>query len=194
MNRRVQVGVGVVLASALSVATISPAINIVYAEEANVNLVVVNNPAEVTSSSSDNGKTLEEGSSASPITIEYKNSKKITVTIVGPDGSVLSEEEIEVDFSPNKQTLTYNFPDVLKDLGTYTIKITATGTDGEVVSATDLSFEYGSVPTVPDTGTYTIFGAEFSKNDSIIVLTVLAVILVAGIAVALKKGAKNENA
>ena len=194
MNRKVQVGVGVVLTSALFVSITTPVVNVVYAEEANINLVVVNDPAEVTSSSVDDGKTIEDETSVSPITIEYKNSKKITVTILGPDGSVLKTEEISVSFSPNTQTLTYNFPDILDDAGTYMIKITATGTDGAVVSATDLSFVYSPVPTVPDTGTYTIFGTEFSKKDSITALTVLSVILVVGIVLTLKKGAKNENA
>ena len=80
--------------------------------------------------------------------------------------------------------------------GKYTIKVTAIGTSGEEVSADDIVFYYGVRPTVPDTGTLTIFGHELSSGDLSVIL--LAVIILAGLGLHFtlknfrQKGANNE--
>ena len=183
--------------------TISPA----YAEEGIVEFVIKNAPAEVASKSDDAGKTLMEGAGLSNATVEYKNAKQLIITLVDPDGKTLETKTIGVPFSPDWNAVEVEWgDDLLSTFGTYTIKVTAIGTDGNEIAATDITFEYGSkeseevtaeadadVPSTPDTGTFTIFGRQLSKTDTLFSLTVVAFIASISVVILIKKGAKDEK-
>ena len=214
------------LGLAVSLATCGAFIttNVFADEEADVQLIVVNDPAEVAASGPSQGVLISAGNELPDTTIEYKNAKVVKIQLLDPNGNVIAEKSFNVSFSPDAQTLTMDWDDgLLTTFGKYTIKTTATGTDGETVSATNITFYYGARPsttvittteettteetvtdsetettteenfTVPDTGRLKIFGQDIAKRDFISGLLAMVGISGVGLAVILKKGAKNEK-
>lgn len=169
------------------------------AQEALVEITVKNDPASATLSGLEQDALIPKGDSLPGISVEYKNAKKIVVTLMDPDGEVLGTKTIEVGFSPDAQVAEIDWSDVtLSKFGKYSISIVATSTDGTEVSGESIFFYYGEVPAgedlkVPDTGNFNFFGMEISKGSAAAGLIVVILAIFAGLIVVLKKGVKNEN-